>query len=170
MIKINLLILLIFFSISGLLNAQNNSSQTIETANTEISPDTLRSVKQKSPTKAFVLSLVGGVTILPGLGQHYNGEHKKGFLLGAAWFSGMIVLYSTVGRDSETTGQIIGFPLVLGSILWSCIDAPISAKKINELTQKKYGHMFEFANRFSVVGVDPSIYKNTIGILISMHY
>lgn len=168
--KINLLILLIIFSISGFLNAQDYSSQTVETSNTEISPDTLKPDKLKSPTKAFMLSLVGGVTILPGLGQHYNGEHKKGFLLGAAWFSGMIVLYSTVSRDSETTGQIIGFPLVLGSLLWSCIDAPISAKRLNGQAQQKHGHMFEFTNELSFVGVDPSISKNRYGIVITVHF
>ncbi len=110
-------VLLIIFSISGILNAQVNSSQTSETPIIEILPDTLNTENQKSPTKAFVLSLVGGVTILPGLGQHYNGEHKKGFLMGAAWYSGMIILISTLSRDTETTGQVIGFPLVYGSLL-----------------------------------------------------
>ena len=162
--------LLIIFSISGILNAQVNSSQTSEAPIMEISPDTLRTENQKSPIKAFVLSLVGGVTILPGLGQHYNGEHKKGYLMGAAWYSGMIILISTLSRDTETTGQIIGFPLVYGSLLWSSIDAPISAKRINRRSKQKYGHMIEFSNEFFIVGVNLNIDNKTFGPVITVYF
>lgn len=160
-------VLLIIFSISGILNAQVNSS---ETPIMEISPDTLKSENQKSPTKAFVLSLVGGATILPGLGQHYNGEHKKGYLMGAAWYSGMIILFCTLDRDIETTAQLIAFPLVYGSFLWSCIDAPISAKRINGRSQQKYGHMIEFSNELFIVGVNLNIDNKTFGPVITVYF
>ncbi len=94
--------------------------------------DTLQFKNRKSPATAFVLSLVGGATFLPGLGQHYNGEHNKGLLMGAVWFTGWFIAAGTADRDSEKTGQAIGLPLVFGAFIWSCIDAPISANKINK--------------------------------------
>jgi len=166
--KTVIIVFIMIFSAS--LYSQTNNFQGSTDKSEKTLSDTLKSLNRKSPTTAFLLSLAGGVTLLPGLGQHYNGEHKKGFLMGAAWYSGMIILFSTESRDTETTGQIIGLPLVLGSIIWSCIDAPLSANKINRKAQHKFSHMLEFSNERFIVGVDININDKTLRQVITVYF
>ena len=138
----------------------------------ETKQDTLQLKNRKSPITAFVLSLVGGATIVPALGQHYNGEHNKGLLMGAGWLVGMAILFPTEGTEHEKTGQIIGFPLVYTAFIWSCIDAPISAKRINKRLQQQntYGHLLEFNHTHYVWGIDLIIAGNFIDTKLSFHF
>jgi len=138
----------------------------------ETKRDTLQLKNRKSPTTAFILSLVGGATILPGLGQHYNGEHNKGLLMGAGWLAGMAILFPTEGTEHEKTGQIIGMPLLLTAFIWSCIDAPISANKINKRMreQNTHGHMLEFYKGQYALGVDLNITEKAIGPNLTLHF
>jgi len=138
----------------------------------ETKKDTLQFKKRKSPTTAFILSLIGGATFVPGLGQHYNGEHNKGFRIGAVWLAGWFIAAGTVDRDSEKTGQAIGLPLVFGAFIWSCIDAPLSANKINKSLQEQnnYGHLLEFNNIHYVWGIDLSIAENFKGTKLTVHF
>lgn len=138
----------------------------------ETGQDTIRSIKRKSPTTAFILSLVGGATILPGLGQHYNGEHNKGLLMGAVWFAGWIIAARTLDTDYEKEGQIVGLPLVFAAFIWSCVDAPISANKINkrQREQNTYGHMLEFHKKQYTLGIDLNICEKTIGPNLTLHF
>ena len=146
--------------ISGSLSMQDSKQDTIQLRN------------RKSPTKAFILSFVGGATFLPGLGQHYNGEHKKGLLMGAIWYSGWFIAAGTEDRNSEKTGQAIGIPLVVTTWVWSCIDALSSAKKINRKhrEQNTYGHMLELHEKQLTLGLDLNIYKRTIMPNLTLHF
>jgi len=90
---------------------------------------------EKSPVTACVLSLV-----IPGLGQHYNGQHAKGFIqefLFVGGFATMIVALAG-GLNEDWTWEdwsepvaVVGLSVSGASYLWSVIDAPISASRIN---------------------------------------
>ncbi|MCY3771031.1 MAG: hypothetical protein OXG98_03280, partial [Gemmatimonadetes bacterium] len=112
-------------------------------------------VNEKNPWAAFFLSW-----LIPGGGQFYNGENTKGglMLLGAATGVGILV-YGVNDKKEESSGSItqtpgsttfhfryeersnetainIGAAVLVGSVIWSIIDAPISANRINrELRQ-----------------------------------
>jgi TM2 domain-containing membrane protein YozV len=86
---------------------------------------------RKEPALACVMSI-----LLPGLGQFYNGEAAKGaIMLGASVF-GVVLMASAINdelwtsQDSDAKGTF-GAMIFLGAWLWSVIDAPISASKIN---------------------------------------
>jgi TM2 domain-containing membrane protein YozV len=86
---------------------------------------------KKEPALACVLSF-----LLPGLGQFYNGEAGKGAIMLGASFFGVILMASAINdelwtrQDSDAKGTF-GVMIFLGAWLWSVIDAPISASKIN---------------------------------------
>ena len=87
---------------------------------------------RKSPALALALSVV-----VPGAGQVYNGHYLKGALVfgGAALMAGPIILTASdvLGLDDDTSGttvHVLG-AAGMGLILWSWIDAPLSAKAIN---------------------------------------
>jgi len=168
-------LLLVSLLLSAALNAQTVSSQTAESEGSsfmDANQDTVQMENSKSPALACVLSLVGGATILPGLGQHYNGEHKKGWYMGAIWLGGMAAAVGTVGRDNEKTGQAIGIPLILTAWLWSCIDAPLSANKINKRSRQQiaYGHILEFHRGQFVIGADLKVADGAIRPTVTIHF
>ena len=86
---------------------------------------------RKSPWAAFGLSF-----LLPGAGQAYNGQWGKGGLmlggagvsLGVFFADDCDVFYTANNCGALTTVGAIGF---IGFVLWSWIDAPISANAIN---------------------------------------
>jgi hypothetical protein len=86
---------------------------------------------QKNGVLAFVFSF-----ILPGGGQFYNGEIDKGALMLGMSVVGVMLLMND--RDTNNnffaepngTGKI-GVLFMLTGGLWSLIDAPISAARIN---------------------------------------
>lgn len=86
----------------------------------------------KSPPLALALSV-----LLPGAGQVYNGHYLKGAVMfgGAVVTAGPIILTASdvLGLDDDKSGtgtHILG-AVGVGVILWSWIDAPLSAKAIN---------------------------------------
>ncbi len=82
---------------------------------------------KKNPTLAFVLSFV----VLPGAGQIYNGEPGKGVAQFIVAATGAAVAIR--GSDLRDHNMALGgLALFLGGSLWSWIDAPASAQKINE--------------------------------------
>lgn len=86
-------------------------------------------VQEKNPWLAFVLSFV-----ITGTGQFYNGENKKGvvMLAGALTGAGMIVSQMENNEIPDDNGVVTaGAIVLLGSSLWSVIDAPVSANRIN---------------------------------------
>ena len=87
---------------------------------------------RKSPALALALSVV-----VPGAGQVYNGHYLKGAVMfgGTVLTAGAILMTASdvLGLDDDTSGtdvHILG-GVGVGLILWSWIDAPLSAKAIN---------------------------------------
>lgn len=111
-------------------------------------------VEEKNPWAAFLYSM-----LIPGGGQFYNDQGKKGLLMlsGAAAGIGLVVYgisdrqeessesitrtdtptttSTTISRHYEETGNEtainIGLLVYLASSTWSIIDAPISSNRIN---------------------------------------
>jgi hypothetical protein len=98
---------------------------------------------EKSPVLAWVLSFV-----LPGAGQGYNGQWGKA----AAFFGGVVagstlvvvgavscVVNAAGGEDCGGYDAVwnIGLVLMLGSWVWSQIDAPVSAIGINRRLRER---------------------------------
>jgi len=105
-------------------------------------PTKVRQLNANSPGKksggtAFVLSL-----LIPGGGQFYNGQGGKGaIMLGLSVVGAALIISGSEGdpyydyyRDSNSGDETktgLGAFLLVGSALWSLIDAPISASAIN---------------------------------------
>lgn len=99
-------------------------------------PPTLRKPNggKKSPAIAFVLSFI----VLPGAGQIYNGEPSKGVAQLLLVATGYGIAIS--GANKDDTGMAGGgLLLALGCSLWSWIDAPTSASRIN--AERGYSQM-----------------------------
>jgi len=141
-------------------------------------------IKQvKNPTTAFLLSF-----LIPGLGQYYNGETGKGIAIDVAYIGG-IVLALTAGirtyedeynyggyyyyenRTEITAFYWIGFGVSFCAGLYSMIDAPSSANRINrELSQPKWGHLIEFNNDKYALGFDVVPQKQGVGTKLTLHF
>lgn len=87
--------------------------------------DKEKSYSKYAPGLAFTMSL-----LLPGLGQYYNGDTKKGIIQDILFFGGIFL--AAKSSDDNSTQELIGGSLAFGSYLWSIIDAPISASKKNQ--------------------------------------
>ena len=129
---------------------------------------------RKSPELAFVLSL-----IFPGGGQFYNGDVSKGLTQQLLIAGGLVLVISeTTGNPSQyeldtrnPTFRIVGITMIAGGVLWSLIDAPISASKKNKmLAQNQYGHLLEFHSGKHVVGLDLSFYGSNLAGKVTFHF
>ncbi len=100
------------------------------------------SVGKKEPALSFLFSF-----LLPGGGQYYNGEYRKGALMTGLWLGSFVGMAASIPYDDDDyydnhnkyngasdTGPIFTlFALVyMGNYIWSVIDAPVSANKINK--------------------------------------
>ena len=146
-------------------------------------------VKKKEPWLAFALSLV-----MPGAGQFYNDQYTKGVVqLGAvAAGAGLVFIgvqdnYKAYGLDAdgnpfyhwtdpEGNNKTRALP---GGILWACfhlwsmIDAPRSAIRINEQSRQSnpaYGHLLEFDGDRATLGVDPVVWPDVSGARLTLHF
>ncbi|QQS35096.1 MAG: hypothetical protein IPM56_12630 [Ignavibacteriales bacterium] len=90
---------------------------------------------QKSAWLAFGLSV-----LYPGLGQVYNGEYGKAFLMAGLATLGLAAFYYGASStdfdgksDNDAAGTIALTGVIIGGVvyLWSLIDAPVSANQIN---------------------------------------
>lgn len=138
-------------------------------------------LKKKDPTVAFALSL-----IIPGLGQHYNGQYIKGAIMEFGCIAGVIttILLGTkeesiyyfgwyCGYETKTTvWYYIGLSLAGVSGILSWIDAPLSANAINNKFNKKiFGHLFELDNKNYALGLDIGLdQKSNFGGNITLHF
>ena len=137
--------------------------------------------KQKEPWLAFALSFV-----LPGTGQFYNDQYTKGALqLGAVMAGAGLVFVGVQDNykawdgpwiDPDQDNNRIGVP---GGILWACthlwsiIDAPLSAIRINEQSQQPepaYGHLLEFDGDRVTLGADPVVWPDRSGAKLTLHF
>ncbi|MCH7948164.1 MAG: hypothetical protein IIC66_10245 [candidate division Zixibacteria bacterium] len=129
--------------------------------------------ERKSPELAFVLSL-----IFPGGGQFYNGDISKGITQQLLIAAGLVLVISEATKNRggfidtrNSTFKIVGITMVAGGVLWSLIDAPISASKKNKmLAQNQYGHLLEFQSGKHVVGFDLSYYGSYLGGKLTLHF
>ena len=86
-----------------------------------------KAYKKKKVFLAFLMS-----TRIPSSGQFYNGQYSKGALGLAVMASGLIIY--AMGNEEDDKAELgdPGLLLVAGTWMWSMIDAPISAHKINQ--------------------------------------
>jgi len=123
-------------------------------------------VNVKSPTTACLLSIVAGG------GQYYNGQYVKGAIMTSVAVAGVVLIaaaghvekfvyspdyyYASYGYwTTETTPWLtVGEILLVGSTIWSMIDAPLSAKGINARNNATMGHMFKIGTEKYIVGCD----------------
>ena len=82
----------------------------------------------KNPWVAFALSFT-----IPGAGQFYNGEPKKAVAMLAGMIGGLAFTTASQTDDDELNARMgVGILVMAGCSLWSMIDAPLSAERINK--------------------------------------
>jgi hypothetical protein len=119
----------------------------------------------KNPGTAFLWSF-----LIPGLGQYYNDQDAKGFLMiliHAASIAGIIA--------SESEDELATFVLLGGvNSFWSMIDAPISARMINREKGLCLNIKIDDTNLLlsPVIRIDKSInsYSSVIGAKVSLSF
>lgn len=137
--------------------------------------------KKKNPWLAFGLS-----ALITGGGQFYNGQHTKGVAqLGGVVLGFGLMLPGSFGAIEDDDENIygdwvdpdddgitaFGALLLLGSSLWSMIDAPISANRINRQSQQpSYGHLIELGGSRATLGVDPVVAHRSLGTRLTLHF
>ena len=129
----------------------------------------------RSPAVSFVLSF-----FIPGLGQYYNGEYTKGGIQTGAFLAGVGMMvfagksstyssnpytdygyygtytyYNPSWEDETTAWMYIGAGVAVSSWIWSMIDAPLSSRRINELSGSGgYSHMIQMQGEKYALGLD----------------
>ena len=124
-----------------------------------------KKIVEKNPWIAFLLS-----TAIPGAGQYYNQQFRKGsaMLLGAATGVGLFYATRNDNRTDKLTGKYldpdendnkgdIGLGIGLGFVLWSMIDAPVSAIAINKRNQQ-------------AMTIGPMIDRDMVGAVLSLKF
>ncbi|MDD8025796.1 MAG: hypothetical protein PHI34_04730 [Acidobacteriota bacterium] len=109
------------------------------------------SYKKKSPWLALTLS------IIPGLGQYYNGQIFKGILIDAVVTIGFVFLFASYDLsdaifDRRHTMNEAAPVFFVVAELGSLIDAPLSAARINRQRARLNAHMLNLP-----VGDDQSL-------------
>ncbi len=132
----------------------------------------------KSPGLAFALSF-----LVVGLGQHYNGEHVKGIIQEVMVIGGCVMVFGAGLSEAEywdpywgyyywdrelTPWFWIGLGDIMVASIWSVIDAPLSAARINR--ELGYGHMIEFKNSRYALGLDAGPANEGVGIKATLHF
>ncbi len=137
---------------------------------------------KKNAGMAFALS-----ALLPGLGQYYNGEPLKGVIQEALFFGGFVVaasagigdqkIFDPVRNDSTnktTTTGYLPMGLIFSEVgwMWSWIDAPLSANRINKqkLKELREGHLFEYRSERYALGVDLVPRRRGLEARASLHF
>ena len=126
-------------------------------AATAASQETEHRPGHKSPPLALALSV-----FLPGAGQVYNGDYLKGTVMfvgtAVAVSASILTLSDALSLDddtSDTSTHVLG-AVGVGLILWSWIDAPLSARAINRrLEAGSVG--VDLGPRLQVAGVGRSV-------------
>ena len=136
-------------------------------------------IPKKNPMLSCILSLG-----LPGLGQFYNEEPVKGVIqLGGViggyvvhYYGGALVVEYSNSYDPNLTNRneslmVIGLVTAFGSYIWSIVDAPISANRINRQSQQaSYGHLIELGGSRATLGVDPVVSHKNLGTRLTLHF
>jgi len=125
----------------------------------------------KSPGVAFALSF-----LLPGAGQFYNGDYLKGGVQFGIASIAAILIWSEILQEANQPGThetdeqmlLIGYLIFASNWVWSFVDAPISAKRINKENQQQFGHLLEVKIGNKIMGVD--LYTGNINLLAKITY
>ena len=76
--------------------------------------------------------------IFPGWGQFYNGQQDKGIGFLMLSLGGIFTMSSAFDDDPpDNVTAATGASIIIGSYIWSVIDANLSAKKINQSSNQK---------------------------------
>lgn len=123
------------------------ATTTATTTNTYTGRPRLIGSEYKSPGLAFLFSF-----LMPGGGQYYNRQFGKGAAMTTLWAGGIVTAATAPYREdcyyydsydpyyygpyydcdySRSPQRVVGHVVWTGSWLWSMIDAPISAARIN---------------------------------------
>jgi TM2 domain-containing membrane protein YozV len=120
-------------------------------------------IRMKSPALAFSLSF-----ITPGTGQFYNGQVGKGILQFGVTIPCAVI--AILNADDPTNFSAIASGIAGTAYLWSVIDAPISANKINKKHKSKYGHLFEYENGKKTLGIDLGMCDRIITTELTLYF
>ena len=135
--------------------------------------------KKKNPMVALGLSFP-----IVGAGQFYNGQYTKGIIQLGAAIAGLGFTLSASGdnynlendagnvdEDSDDWMNVPGYLLLFGGAIWSLIDAPMSAKKINQQNQTaSFGHLFQLDGDRATFGMDPVASCNGLGTQLTLRF
>ncbi len=134
-------------------------------------------VKKKNPMVALGLSFP-----VIGAGQFYNGQYTKGVIQLGATIVGLGLTLSASGDnqdqpdgnldvDTDDWMSVPGYLLLFGGAIWSLIDAPRSANRINQQNQiSSYGHLFQLDGDRAMLGMDPVASRNGLGTLLTLRF
>lgn len=133
--------------------------------------------QKKNPMVALGLSFP-----IVGSGQFYNGEYTKGVAQMGAALVGLGLVLGAGGDDSDNFGRnrdtdngdwkkIPGYMLFFGGAIWSLIDAPMSANRINRQNQGvSHGHLIELDGDRAIVGIDPVTSDKGLGTVFTLRF
>ena len=133
--------------------------------------------KKKNPMVALGLSFP-----VIGAGQFYNGQYTKGVIQLGATIVGLGLTLSASGDnqdqpdgnldvDTDDWMSVPGYLLLFGGAIWSLIDAPRSANRINQQNQiPSYGHLFQLDGDRAMLGIDPVASRNGLGTLLTLRF
>lgn len=135
--------------------------------------------KKKNPMVALGLSFP-----MIGAGQFYNGQYVKGTIQLGATVVGLGFTLSASGdnydlegdggnvdADSDDWMSVPGYLLLFGGAIWSLIDAPMSANKINQQNKvASFGHLFQLDGDRATLGMDPVASRNGLGTLLTLRF
>lgn len=135
--------------------------------------------KKKNPMVALGLSFP-----IVGAGQFYNGQYTKGVIQLGAAIAGLGFSLSASGdnydladdggnvdADSDDWMSVPGYLLLFGGAIWSLIDAPMSANRINQQNQAaSFGHLFQLDGDRATLGMDPVASRNGLGTLLTFRF
>ena len=133
--------------------------------------------KKKNPMIALGLSFP-----IIGAGQFYNGQYTKGVIQLGAVIVGLGLTLSASGDnqdqpdgnldvDSDDWMSVPGYLLLFGGAIWSLIDAPMSANRINQQSQTaSFGHLFQLDGDRTMLGMNPVASRNGLGTLFTLRF
>lgn len=116
----------------------------------------------KNPWVAFTLSFA-----FTGAGQFYNGEPKKAIAMLAGFIGGLAFTVSSQTDDEDLNARMgLGILAMAGCSLWSTIDAPLSAERIN----KERGLVKRWADGKLLFSAAPVMNRRQMGARLTLTY
>jgi signal peptidase I len=116
----------------------------------------MEDLKRRRPPLALFLSL-----LTPGLGQLYNGQLKKGFII----YLGGLLLLATAGFSgifSTFKGMLMTLAVAMGFLLFAVIEAFCSAIKLKGIMCKQYNRWYFYLAIILVASFISSSIKSVV--------